>query len=184
MAAKISHLFWSLYHIALIAFSSVNYVLHRSRELSLVQGLSCTHCSNSFCRHHVICTTSTDLKGAWIFVKNDAACDTSAGEVKLKDSPGKSPNLEACQRSCEAAADCQSITFSNAGLCSHFSTACSKTEHINGAISLRLSSVSDSNLSPDHPRHTGEVRLSEFGQSLTNGARHTYSHTYKVIVRV
>ena len=79
-----------------------------------------------------------------MFVGNDAACDTSAGEVKLKHSPGKSPSLKACQRSCEAAADCQSITFSNAEVCSHFNTTCSKTEHSNGAISLRLSSVSES----------------------------------------
>ena len=94
-----------------------------------------------------------------MFVGNDAACDTSAGEVKLKHSPGKSPSLKACQRSCEAAADCQSITFSNAEVCSHFSTACSKTEHSNGAISLRLSSVSESNSSPDAPGRTGELSV-------------------------
>ena len=90
---------------------------------------------------------------------NDAACDTSAGEVKLEHSPGKSPSLKACQRSCEADADCQSITFSNAGLCSHFSTACSKTGHSNGAISLRLSSVSESNSSPDAPGRSGELAM-------------------------
>ena len=104
-------------------------------------------------------TTSTDSKAAWMFVRNDAACDTSAGEVKLKQSPGKSPSLEACQRSCEAAADCQSITFSNAGLCSHFSTACSKIEQSNGAISLRLSSGSESNSSPNASGRSGELRL-------------------------
>ena len=103
--------------------------------------------------------TSTDLKVAWMFVRNDAACDTSAGEVKSKQSPGKSPSLEACQRSCEAAADCQSITFSNAGSCSHFSTACSKTERSNGAIALRLSSVSVSDSSPNGSERSGELRL-------------------------
>ena len=94
-----------------------------------------------------------------MFVRNDAACATSAGEVKLKQSPGKSPSLEACQRSCEAVADCQSITFASTGLCSHFSTACSKTEHSNGAISLRLGSVSESNSSPNGSGRSGELRL-------------------------
>ena len=134
----------------------------------------------------VICTTSTDLKGAWIFVKNDAACDTSAGEVKLKDSPGKSPNLEACQRSCEAAADCQSITFSNTELCSHFSTACSKTEHSNGAISLRLSSISRSNSSPNVSELTGGCRHLDLLLSIWNSTRDTSNHTlgYIVVVQI
>ena len=126
---------------------------------------------------HTSCT-STDLKGAWMFVGNDAACDTGAGEVKLKDSPGQSPSVEACQRSCEAAADCQSITFSSRELCSHFSTACSKTEHSNGSISLRLSSVSESNSSSDAQGHTGEFRLVEACLWLWNGARHALSQPY------
>ena len=112
-----------------------------------------------------------------MFVRNDAACATSAGEVKLKQSPGKSPSLEACQRSCEAAADCQSITFSSTGLCSHFSTACSKTEPSNGAISLRLSSVSESKSSPDAPGRGGELSVPgyDFGTVL---GRHTLSQPY------
>ena len=142
-----------------------------------MQGTSCTpRCCNSLpCP---TCTTSTDVKGAWMFVDNDAACDTSAGEVKLKHSPGKSPSLEACQRSCEAAADCQSITFSNRELCSHFRTACSKTEHSNGSISLRLSSVSESNSAPDDQGHTGEFRLVGACRCLWNGARHALSQPY------
>ena len=94
-----------------------------------------------------------------MFVGNDAACDTSSGEVKSQQSPGKLPSLEACQQSCEAAADCKSITFSSAGLCSHFSTACSKTGHSNGAISLRLSSVSESNSSPNAPGRSGKLAM-------------------------
>ena len=74
-----------------------------------------------------------------MFVRNDAACDTSSGEANSKHSPGKSPSLEACQRSCEAAADCQRITFSNAELCSHFSTSCSKTKWNKKAVALQLS---------------------------------------------
>ena len=95
-----------------------------------------------------------------MFVGKDAACDTSAGEVKLNHSRAKSSSLEACQRSCEAAADCQSITFSNAELCTHFSTSCSKTGHSNGAISLRLSSDSESKSSPDAPGRSGELVMS------------------------
>ena len=137
-----------------IVFCLIDRDLFRPCAHYLAQRLLSARSCNTLC---VTYMHSTDSKGAWMFVGNDAACDTSSGEVKLQQSPGKLPSLEACQRSCEAAADCQSITFSSTELCTHFNTTCSKTEHSNGAISLRLSSVSESNSSPEPPRHDGKL---------------------------
>ena len=71
-------------------------------------------------------TTLADAESSWRKVGANTVCDTSAGEVYLKSSPGKLPNLEACKKSCQDDAGCKSITYFKSGWCSHFSTPCTK----------------------------------------------------------
>merc|ERR1711934_705076 len=62
----------------------------------------------------------------WIRAETKAICDTSAGEVYIKGSPGKLMNAKQCQKACEDYPKCKSITFFKSGWCSLFSTACTK----------------------------------------------------------
>jgi len=84
--------------------------------------------------------TTVGPKRTWKSAGSNTACDTSAGY--LKSSPGKVSTLEQCKKSCEGATGCQSITFFKSGWCSHFSTACTKTNRHNKAVALRLSADS------------------------------------------
>merc|ERR1712032_1814606 len=63
-------------------------------------------------------------KQAWKMVDSNGVCDVSSGELYIKDSPGKLPNLKACQDTCEDNPTCRSITYYGGGWCSHFSTEC------------------------------------------------------------
>ena len=65
-----------------------------------------------------------------------ALCDTSAGEVYLRSSPGKVSSVEDCKSLCRAHAKCKSITFFRSGWCSHFSTPCTKTRKNSKALSI------------------------------------------------
>merc|ERR1712224_887550 len=78
---------------------------------------------------------TTGAKAVWIHSKNDAVCDTTAGEVVSGQSPG---NLETCKKSCEDDAGCQSITYFSTGLCARFSTQCMTTAFMKGAVAMRL----------------------------------------------
>merc|ERR1712187_554352 len=100
-------------------------------------------------------TTSTakpqitvDLKRTWWEIGSSAACDTKAGEVYLKNSPGKVSSLDRCKRSCEDATACQSITYFKSGWCSHFSTPCTSTKRNNKAVAHRLSAESSTTADP------------------------------------
>ena len=74
----------------------------------------------------------------WDEVGPDMACDTNAGEIYLAKSPRQVPNLEACQKSCEDNASCQSISYSKVGSCDHFGTICTQTVFKNNMTSWRL----------------------------------------------
>jgi len=71
--------------------------------------------------------TPTGPSKKWIRTETKAICDTSAGEVYIKGSPGKLMTAEQCQKSCEDYTGCKSITFFKSGWCSLFSTECTKT---------------------------------------------------------
>ena len=90
---------------------------------------------------HMLSPTSTDVQRSWVEVGGNAECDTRSGEVYLKQSPGKVSSLEACQKSCQNAAGCQSITYFRSGWCSHYSTACTKVKRKPGAIAMRLTAA-------------------------------------------
>ena len=76
-----------------------------------------------------------------------AACDSTAGEVYMKSSPGK-VKLGRCKKACENTAGCQSITYFKTGWCSHYSTPCTKTTRVNKAIALRFTADSDTDSKP------------------------------------
>ena len=83
---------------------------------------------------------SIGMKLIWQDVGPNAACDASAGEVYLTNSPGKGLSLDECKKTCEGALGCQSITLSaKTGYCSHLSTACTNTKARKGFVALRLS---------------------------------------------
>merc|ERR1719213_738515 len=84
----------------------------------------------------------------WANVGSNIQCDAGAGEVYRSQSPGKVPDLAACQKSCENDAGCKSITFFNSGWCSHFSTGCTKTKSASKAISMRLSGAQQTTAAP------------------------------------
>ena len=107
------------------------------------------------------------MKHNWIFVGHDAACDTNAGEVSLDQSPAQLASLDACQRSCVADSECRSITYSNTGSCTRFSTPCSQTKQSANAISLRIAAAPDSTSAPIPPQSTGQC-----GPRLVSGLAH------------
>merc|ERR1711939_404509 len=73
-------------------------------------------------------TTTQKPSMAWEQVQAKTVCDTNEGEVYMRSSPGKLSSLEQCQMSCESNTGCKSIIFFKNGLCSHFSTTCSKVK--------------------------------------------------------
>jgi len=77
-------------------------------------------------------------KRSWTSAVSNSQCDTRAGEVFLKSSPGKGSSLDQCKKSCEDAGDCQSITYFKNGYCGHFSTLCTKTKTKRKAVVLRF----------------------------------------------
>ena len=90
-------------------------------------------------------TTAIGLVRTWVSAGSKAECDTNAGEVYLKQSPGKGLSLDQCKQACEDNADCQSMTYYRTGWCSHYSTLCTKTRR-NGKVvaTLRLVATSGS----------------------------------------
>ena len=77
----------------------------------------------------------------WEDVSFNYVCDTSAGEIYIKQSPGKLKKLEACQRACENHAECQSFTYYQSRWCSLFKTPCDVTTWKGGARSMRFVNV-------------------------------------------
>lgn len=71
---------------------------------------------------------------SFVLVAVKVACDTGAGEVYCKQSPGKVGSLNDCQKSCEQNAECRSITFFRSGWCSHYSTPCTKVRKMDKAM--------------------------------------------------
>lgn len=78
----------------------------------------------------------------WVRAETKAICDTSAGEVYIKGSPGKLMNAKQCQKACEDYPKCKSITFFKSGWCSLFSTACTKTRRA-GKVEASYVTVAD-----------------------------------------
>merc|ERR1711881_763231 len=94
-------------------------------------------------------TTTSDMENTWVTLGAKIECNTRAGEVYMKQSPGKGSNLEDCKTSCQNNADCQSITLMKNGWCSHYSTPCTKSKKKRRAvISMRLVAESGSTSSP------------------------------------
>ena len=80
-----------------------------------------------------------DVKRKWVDLGPKTECDTNAGEVFLKSSPGKVSNLEQCKKLCQDTAACQSVTYFKSGWCSHYSTSCAKTKkNTRATYTLRL----------------------------------------------
>ena len=103
--------------------------------MSLRQGGLVVHCYLA----RVLAFLCLDAKRTWRAAGgHGAACDSTAGEVYMKSSPGK-VKLGRCKKACENTAGCQSITYFNNGWCSHYSTPCTKTTWSNKAVALRLS---------------------------------------------
>jgi len=78
------------------------------------------------------------VQRSWGTVREKAQCDVNAGEEKLQESSSKTPTLEACKETCEAAPDCLSITYFGNGWCGHFSTPCTMTKSAGRAVVLQL----------------------------------------------
>ena len=107
-------------------------------------------------------TTLTNCAGsqrAWVEVGSNTECDVGAGEVYRSQSSGKVSDIAACKKSCEAHAQCKSITFFNSGWCSHFSTECTKTKSADKAIAMRVG-TSANTPDPSRPTTTGWWGLS------------------------
>jgi len=73
-----------------------------------------------------VMTTPTSKK-QWELISSDKGCDfrSSSSESYLAGTSRKQPSLSLCQDSCEASANCVSITYYANGFCSQFSTSCS-----------------------------------------------------------
>ena len=69
-------------------------------------------------------------------------CDVHVGEVFREESSGEAFNLAACKKSCEAEADCNSITyFTQSKYCSHFKTKCTKRTPAPNAIAMAVTGM-------------------------------------------
>ena len=95
----------------------------------------CTY-AHELCKQ--IWCTIVNVKKSWRAIGPKTACDTSAGEVYLQDSPGTVSTLEQCKTMCEHATECQSITYYESGWCSHYSTPCTRTMLTRKAVALQL----------------------------------------------
>ena len=106
---------------------------------------SITFYANGWCSHFstrcekrktVLNAVAKNLKNNF-FGKQE--CDASKGEKYLGQSSGNRADFAACQKSCEDAPKCKSITFFGSGWCSHFSTCCENrkvTSHQADAMQL------------------------------------------------
>ena len=95
---------------------------------------------NTYVHIYIFLSATPELR--WVEVGANTMCDLLSGETYRYQSPGKVASLEACQLSCEADAECQSITYFKSKWCSHFSTACTKTKFTKKALSMRLGETS------------------------------------------
>jgi hypothetical protein len=86
-------------------------------------------------------------------------CDVSQGEIFLPPSSSQVADYAACEKSCNDAAMCQSITFYAHGWCSHFSTKCEKRKPINNGVAKNLKDNFFNNAECDASK--GEVYLGQ-----------------------
>merc|ERR1712048_471203 len=84
--------------------------------------------------HYVEASAVTRSPSHWVDLGSKAVCDTTAGEVFLRTSSGKTSSFAQCKSSCEANLNCNSIAYFTSGYCSHFSTSCTKTMKLNKAL--------------------------------------------------
>ena len=82
--------------------------------------------------------TKTNAGDTWVPRGETSVCDTSAGEVYLKSSPGRDQSLEQCQQKCVDEPACNSITHRSTGWCSHYSTSCDNVKKANRVTSYKL----------------------------------------------
>ena len=111
---------------------------------------------NFFGKHrHTHTHTHTHIGPKYIWSKaiSRAECDTSAGEVYMKGSPGKVSSLDKCKKSCKATRGCRSITFFKSGYCSLYSTPCTGTKRNNKAEAL-LSLIKQTDTTATTPKTT------------------------------
>ena len=85
---------------------------------------------------------TANVKKSWRLVGPKTACDTTAGEVYMLDSPGAVLNLKQCKQLCEHAAKCSSITYYDSGWCSHYSTPCTRARLSRKAVALQFTTGS------------------------------------------
>merc|ERR1719472_429716 len=112
-------------------------------SITLYASKWCSHFSSK-CTRLVGITGATTLRfeaGAraegWALAGDGKECDSGAGEVYLKTSPGNGGTLAQCLASCgKSASGCKSITFYQNGWCSHFSSACTKTKAVANAVAF------------------------------------------------
>ena len=112
---------------------------HAYRDLRDCIALHCDYVFSTSLRQLMI---SIALQRTFVSAGSNAECDIDAGEVYLKQSPGKGVTLDQCKTACQDNADCQSITYYKSGWCSHYSTPCANTKGKNKAIALRLAVAS------------------------------------------
>ena len=107
---------------------------HRSRWCSHYS----TPCSNTKYKKGAT-AMGLRVKPKWVQVGSKVVCDTTSGEVYNKESSGPVTSLEACQKSCENAPKCESITLFDDDWCAHYSTSCTKTlSHAKAIASFRI----------------------------------------------
>jgi len=104
---------------------------------------SVTFFSSKWCSHFsTICANLKQSYGAititpeanmkWTLVGYGQECQGAQALV----SSGKQENLAKCIASCDLESECKSVTFSTSKFCSHFSTACEKTQATAKAVSM------------------------------------------------
>ena len=133
--------------------------------------------------------TSTTIDGAstitkkpfvWGKIGFHTACDTSAGEISLSDSPGKVSTIEVCTRTCEISARCRAITFFKSRWCSHFSTMCTRTKWTKGATAMHLISAPKVTIEAaisTEPSAITAINTAESSPNFVSTARNTRTST-------
>ena len=108
---------------------------------------------------------SVDARHKWVTVGKNVDCDWGAGEKYLQSSQPQISSVEQCQKSCEDAAGCKTITFlPYTSWCSHFSTPCTNTIPYNReTVVMRL--VDDKFVLPTTTKGRSIVQTTNAGRS-------------------
>ena len=131
---------------------------------------------------YVLTHVTVKVGRTWITVGNNIDCDWSAGEKYLQSSQPNVVSVEQCQKSCEDAEGCESITyFENSGWCSHFGTPCTKTINYSRKRSV-VFRLNEGHLGTEMTSKTGGQYLNGSFDILQLNARGVY--TYYLSLRI